>query len=179
MAEDRTVRGMLRWVPLLVGLGAFGVAVACGFAQVVFVTGESMYPTLKRGDVCLVVSGGDVVEGAVVLVERNDGSRVIHRVVDARDDTIETRGDANTVVDRDSVPRSQIRGRVVARIALGSVLEQVAHSLAGWYTRQPIAQLEAMTEMRPLRSAPRSGRGPDDCKDLRGQFGRFTPSAAT
>jgi hypothetical protein len=77
--------------------------------------GTSMAPTLPEGSTAVCVEGLDVEEGDVVVVEGEaigSSHDVRHRVVEERDDTIVTKGDANDYRD-DPVDRGDVVCRVV------------------------------------------------------------------
>lgn len=96
--------------------------------RLVVVTGGSMAPTCLPGDVAVIERGGTFGVGDVVLVDRGDEGRVIHRVVSCTGGIYVTRGDANPSSDRNPVTASQIRGSYVGRVPLGVVL-------GGWNSR--------------------------------------------
>lgn len=118
------------------------VAVAAGSAvgQPVglgYVTGDSMEPTLERGDGFVAVPAplADVTEGDVAVYE-NDVGLTTHRVVEVTEEGYVTRGDANPFTDQrdgdavitdDEIVATALRvgGGVVVVPGLGSVSERV------------------------------------------------------
>lgn len=96
-----------RHLRLLVELLAEGLDVE------VRVTGESMWPFLRSGDlVALTPPGGRVGLGDVVAI-LDDGPRLtVHRVVELRAGTVVTRGDARWDTDA-AVAGNRVLGRVV------------------------------------------------------------------
>ncbi len=75
------------------------------------VTGDSMFPCMRPGDVLSISRSGEAIrEGDVVVFERHR-RLVAHRVVDCTGAFIITRGDRLRHSDQ-PVPRSAILGRV-------------------------------------------------------------------
>lgn len=96
------------------------------------VRGGSMEPTLRSGDVVVYRRGDAGLErGDVVLFEHQGWTGgVLHRVVQIRSDgTLQTRGDANVVGDRDPVRYEQVRGVAVAVIPTGRLGRAVVEAL--------------------------------------------------
>lgn len=91
--------------------------------QPVAIIGASMRPALLPGDVAIVRRGARPRVGDVVLIQRKGHSPVMHRVRGQGPTGYVTRGDANPVDDRDPVRPGDIRGVVVARVPVGSLLE--------------------------------------------------------
>lgn len=84
---------------------------------VVLVTGESMSPALRAGDVCVYRRNASVDVGDVVVYRRADGARVVHRVIGVGErGELRTKGDASAVADRDVVPARDISGPVIVRV---------------------------------------------------------------
>jgi signal peptidase len=110
------------------------LAVACGLALthgLLVVLSGSMEPAVRRGDVVVYRRGvGSVAEGDLVVYAR-PGERmpVVHRVVRVtpEGDAI-TRGDANTVEDRDPLPRDGPRGRVVGVLPTAGLVTALART---------------------------------------------------
>jgi signal peptidase I len=83
------------------------------------VTTGSMEPLVTPGDVVMVrpLPADEIVANTVVLFERSDGERVLHRVVAAMPDgTFRTQGDANAVPDSEPLHADQIRGAAVLAV---------------------------------------------------------------
>lgn len=83
------------------------------------VTTGSMEPLVTPGDVVMVrpLPADEIVANTVVLFERPDGERVLHRVVAAMPDgTFRTQGDANDVPDSEPLHIEQIRGGAVLAV---------------------------------------------------------------
>lgn len=106
---------------LLAGV-ALGLCVL--FVRVAIITGSSMQPTLAPGDICIALKGSGVEAGDVVLFRKPGSRAVVHRVVEIDEGSrVRTRGDANEVEDRDSLPPEAIVGRVVWVLPLGSAAQ--------------------------------------------------------
>ena len=61
-----------------------------------------MWPVLKKGDLILIkgVSGKDDIGIGDIVVYTNEKGFTIHRVVEIKEDTFITKGDANNVKDK-------------------------------------------------------------------------------
>ena len=83
------------------------------------VTSGSMQPLVASGDVVMVrpVARDELTVNTVVLFERPDGGRVLHRIVEENPDgTFVTRGDANGVDDSDFLHAGQVQGAAVLAV---------------------------------------------------------------
>ncbi len=86
----------------------------------VAVSGGSMEPALLHGDLALVRRGADGVEGDVVLVRTPGRASMLHRVAHRHPDgSVTTRGDANSIADREHAPPEQVVGVVHGRVPVG------------------------------------------------------------
>jgi signal peptidase I len=107
------------------------------------VTSGSMQPLVAPGDVVMIrpVSPEELTANTVVLFERADGERVLHRIMEQfPDGTFRTQGDANEVPDSDLLHVEQVRGAAVLAVpwvgrpslwlSQGHVLRVVATALA-------------------------------------------------
>lgn len=113
----------------------FAVTLLAGLlpAQLVLITGNSMEPTLHKGDVVLTHDTDSIDKGDVAVFYSPDrGQEVAHRVVETTEDGYITQGDNNPSTDQsDGLPPvqdSQIQGEVVqigeqpATLPIGNVL---------------------------------------------------------
>jgi signal peptidase I len=110
-------------VSALLPAGAVAIAalvvVASGLGLVV-VTGDSMRPAIRAGDMAIYMRPQVLDVGDVVVYELGDSTRVIHRVASVEGtDSVRTRGDANSAVDRESLDVGRVRGRIVAVVPSG------------------------------------------------------------
>jgi signal peptidase I len=83
------------------------------------VTSGSMQPLVAPGDVVMVrpVQPDELVPNSVVLFERADGERVLHRIVERLPDgTFRTQGDANSTPDSEFLHTEQVRGTAVLAV---------------------------------------------------------------
>jgi signal peptidase I len=83
------------------------------------VTSGSMQPLVAPGDVVMIrpVSPEELTANTVVLFERVDGERVLHRIMEQLPDgTFRTQGDANAVPDSDLLHIDQVRGAAVLAV---------------------------------------------------------------
>jgi signal peptidase I len=83
------------------------------------VTSGSMQPLVAPGDVVMIrpVSPKELTANTVVLFERADGERVLHRIMEQLPDgAFRTQGDANEVPDSDLLHVDQVRGAAVLAV---------------------------------------------------------------
>ena len=83
------------------------------------VTTGSMEPLVTPGDVVMVrpVTPDELTPNTVVLFQRSDGERVLHRIVERMPDgTFRTQGDANDVPDSEFLHLEKIRGAAVLAV---------------------------------------------------------------
>ncbi len=118
------------------------------------VTSGSMRPLVSPGDVVMIrpASPRDLAVNTVVLYDRPDTGRILHRIVEERPDgTFQTQGDANRSPDSEYVRRSDIRG--VAVLAVPWIGRP---SLWLYQQRIPMVVLGGLTLLTLLALAPRS-----------------------
>ncbi|WP_440059632.1 signal peptidase I [Thermogladius sp. 4427co] len=105
----------------LVLLAASFTAIRSGFFPVAasIVSGYSMYPSLKPGDLVLAVSTSlaGFSRGDVVIYCYSWANCIIHRVIEVGEGVVVTKGDYNPAPDP-PIPISLVRYRVVASIPL-------------------------------------------------------------
>ena len=106
-------------------------ALFCALAAVLFVqaagvrvltvSGNSMAPLIRNGDVVLIArawSGGNV--GEIVLVQRpSDGELLLHRVIDRGRGWRTTKGDASSSPDSERIPETKLLGGLALVIPTG------------------------------------------------------------
>ena len=83
------------------------------------VTSGSMQPLVSPGDVVMIrpIAAQDITANTVVLYDRPDTGRVLHRVVQQMPDgTFITRGDANTSDDSGYLHADQVEGAAVLAV---------------------------------------------------------------
>ena len=83
------------------------------------VTTGSMEPLVTPGDVVMIrpVSAEELVPNTVILFERADDERVLHRIVEQLPDgTFRTQGDANAVPDSEFLHAENIQGAAVLAV---------------------------------------------------------------
>jgi signal peptidase I len=83
------------------------------------VTSGSMQPLVAPGDVVMIrpVSPEELTANTVVLFERADGERVLHRIMEQLPaGAFRTQGDANEVPDSDLLHVDQVRGAAVLAV---------------------------------------------------------------
>jgi hypothetical protein len=134
------------------------------------VAGMSMSPTLVPGDVVLVRRRAQPTRGSIVLVRRTGHRAVLHRAVAVRSDgSLVTKGDANTVTDREPARREECMGVVERVVPLGVLFRRWRGLEEVGYHDGSTEQREAMTEKTPgaVRFEQRCGpvsrcEGPSD-----------------
>lgn len=140
LASWRTTLRVVRWLVFLAAIAALAYlwpARLGGQSSIVFVSGDSMHPTLDNDDLVLVRSGSSYDIGDVVVITIPEGSagegmQVIHRIVGGSDATgWVTRGDNRDYPDPWFLDRSDIVGE--SRVALPWGTEaRVVLSLLQW-----------------------------------------------
>lgn len=118
------------------------------------VTSGSMRPLVSPGDVVLIrpARPQDLAVNTVVLYDRPDTGRILHRIVEERPDgTYQTQGDANSSPDSEYVRRSDIRG--VAVLAVPWIGRP---SLWLYQGRVPLVVAAGLALLACLALAPRS-----------------------
>lgn len=114
------IPGILYAVPQLAGAdGAY------------VVLSGSMTPTLRVGDVVFVESGAPQV-GDVITFHAPSGSLVTHRVVEVRDASFVTKGDANSANDPREVPADQVVGKLAFKIPAWGLIGMFARTTVGY-----------------------------------------------
>lgn len=78
------------------------------------ITSNSMWPTLKKGDLVLIkgVSKNEITVGDIVVFVNEKNAFTIHRVVELGEETLVTKGDANAVRD-EAVRYEDVVGRLL------------------------------------------------------------------
>jgi hypothetical protein len=99
---------------LIVAMWAVGV-------RLLVVTGNSMAPSIRDGDLVLTTSfGGGSGVGTIVLVQRpSDGELLLHRVIEEGDGWRRTQGDASLSPDAERIPDAAVLGTLAAVIPAG------------------------------------------------------------
>ena len=93
-----------------------------GFSIFEIATG-SMEPTLNVKDLVIVKITKNISLEDIITYEE-DGNLITHRVIDIKEDTITTKGDANNSIDV-KVPKTKIVGKIVYVIRKGGILREV------------------------------------------------------
>jgi signal peptidase I len=89
------------------------------------VAGRSMSPALRPGDVAIVRRHARPRDGTIVLIRAAGHGPVLHRVVAVgHDGRVTTRGDANSVDDRERVSVREVAGVVVRIVPAGELLRR-------------------------------------------------------
>ena len=81
------------------------------------VVGNSMYPNLKDGDFLVVKQHAEVEYGDVVCFFDEEERRIVHRIVQIKDDEIITKGDFNKTKDK-PIKENQLIGKVIFKSAI-------------------------------------------------------------
>jgi len=96
---------------------------ALALCRPVRVTGSSMEPVLKAGDLVIVHRRDRVEVRDIVLYREQGHGPVLHRVIGrGADGSLRTKGDANSVADRAPIPESAVVGPVRTIIPVGRMV---------------------------------------------------------
>ena len=113
------------------------------------VTSGSMEPLVAPGDVVMLrpVTDDELVPNAVVLFERADDERVLHRIVEQLPDgSFRTQGDANAAPDSEVLHAEQIRGAAVLAVPwIGRPSLWLSERRVGHLVGTAVALLVALT----------------------------------
>jgi len=119
-----TVRKAVEQVAVM-GIVALLLIGALAAWMPVKVSGWSMHPALHPGDLAFVRRGQPISAGDIVLFRSPGHAPVLHRVVHVDGSgRVQTRGDANDIVDRDSLLPSAVTGPVRAVAPVGRLLSR-------------------------------------------------------
>lgn len=106
-------------LPFAVILGVVAALSVTGVGAV-RISGDSMRPALRVGDIAVYRRGQPVGVGDVVVFGTAGSSLVVHRISSVdRDGHVRTCGDANTIADRDVLDPDSIEGRVLFVLPTG------------------------------------------------------------
>lgn len=83
----------------------------------------SMEPTLNVKDMVIVKITKEIKVNDIITYEE-DGNLITHRVIDIKNDTITTKGDANNSLDV-KVPKEKIVGKIVFVIKKGGIIREI------------------------------------------------------
>jgi hypothetical protein len=91
--------------------------------RLLVVTGNSMAPSIRDGDLVLTTRfGGGSGVGTIVLVQRpSDGKLLLHRVIEEGDGWRRTQGDASLSADAERIPDAAVLGTLVAVFPTGLI----------------------------------------------------------
>jgi len=98
-----------------------------GFSSASVLSG-SMEPVIARGDVVFLLKDESYVRGEPAAYLDDNGTMVIHRIIEVREDGYIFKGDANDVADSEIVKPDQVRGRVIAILPGIGNLNRLFHS---------------------------------------------------
>lgn len=94
-----------------------------GYGAAVVLSG-SMEPALGVGDLVFVKEAGRIEKGSIVVFE-DRGDLVTHRVIEVREGSVITKGDANNTQD-DPVEMEDIKGTVIGSLrGAGRIVEAI------------------------------------------------------
>ena len=111
--------GWILYIAVLVGL-VIGTPKALSYAldtpyPMAAITSGSMWPVLKQGDMVFIkgIKGKEDLRIGDVIVYKNPIGFTIHRIIEMREDTLTTKGDANNVSDS-PIGYEEIIGKAVS-----------------------------------------------------------------
>lgn len=126
--------------------------------RLLVVTGNSMAPSIRDGDIVLTTRfGGDGDVGSVILVKRpSDGQLLLHRVIEHGTGWRRTRGDASLSPDAERIPDDAVLGSLAAVIPAGLLqelpLEKAVAQFSG--TRRTDVSITSSAGARVALSGP-------------------------
>ena len=101
----KSILGWIIYIVVIIGL-IYGIPKGLSYAlktdyPMASITSGSMWPALKRGDLILIkgVNGKKEIEIGDIVVYKNPEGFTIHRIIEMREDTFVTKGDANNIKD--------------------------------------------------------------------------------
>jgi signal peptidase len=124
------VVGVVGLALLWFNMGVFGV-------QPTMITGPSMEPELKAGDLVIVKEvSAEAIEVGDVIRFRYNGVYVLHRVIEIHDEdgqiTFITKGDNNNTLDPEPISAAEIEGRAVLTIPKIGLLSVGLRRVFAW-----------------------------------------------
>lgn len=162
----------------LVGWLAMAPTSLGGRSTYITTYGNSMEPTLRRGDLVVVRPQPSYRVGDVVAYRSETLKTVVlHRIVDRRGATYDLKGDNNTWIDTDHPPESALLGRMELRLpGLGTHVQRAA-SPAGAASLGAVAALPvAAGRRRRQRPGPKSSPTPPRAPRGHVGFGHVEPA---
>lgn len=169
---------------LVAALAVPALAVTLTGHTVVEVDGQSMEPAYLMGDVVTIkpATPADLVVGAVVTVQRPEGDRYTHRIVQfAPDGSVLLRGDNNEADDPAPVPVNRIIGVVDGH--LGGFWATLALQSQDWPLRVCllviVVALIFAPVLMPARASQKSAAPARPSKSRRSKGRRAAPAAST
>lgn len=118
---NKIVKSILGWILYIAILVGLIVGIPKGLAYVLktnypmaSITSGSMWPALKKGDLVFIkgINGKNDIKVGDIIVYQNPKGFTIHRVIEMREDTLITKGDANNVSDA-PVSYNEVIGKTV------------------------------------------------------------------
>lgn len=77
-------------------------------------TGESMYPTIKEGELLIVEKTNDYKKNDIITFINDRGQTVTHRIIEVNEDkTYTTQGDGNKFIDTEHITKDHVVGEVI------------------------------------------------------------------
>ena len=105
--------------PVLTILLLAAFAFSLMYVRMIRIMTNSMYPTIKAGDIVVLVRTKRLHKGNIgAYTMSGNGATIVHRVISVHGKSYRFRGDANNIADPKEIPSSAIVGRVVFTIPL-------------------------------------------------------------
>jgi len=90
-----------------------------GRVSYVVISGNSMEPTFRLGDLVLAIKAAHYRVGDVVVYQHPEGGHVFHRIIEENDNRFRFQGDNNTWADSHQLGHNEILGKLWIHIPFG------------------------------------------------------------
>lgn len=81
--------------------------------RLLIVRSNSMYPTLKKGDVILIKKYNNYKQGDIVTYAEDSNYLITHRTIEKNNNSFKTKGDNNNSEDDKTIQLENIKGKVI------------------------------------------------------------------
>ena len=81
--------------------------------RLLIVRSNSMYPTLKKGDVILIKKYNNYKQGDIVTYAEDSNYLITHRIIEKNNNSFKTKGDNNNSEDDKTIQLENIKGKVI------------------------------------------------------------------
>lgn len=81
--------------------------------RLLIVRSNSMYPTLKKGDVILIKKYNNYKQGDIVTYAEDSNYLITHRIIEKNNNSFKAKGDNNNSEDDKTIQLENIKGKVI------------------------------------------------------------------